>query len=266
MTAADLDAAAAAGAHAVAGLRAASGVRASIDARLRYDGNEILDREETPPALRQRILGDVERISRLLGIDRLVVRLAAEQILLARRTRRGKPVRVLDVGTGTGHLLFRLQDWAHKRRIAITITGIDFAPEAIELGVRRAAEEGRRADFRVGDARALALEADEIDVAISTFTLHHLPPADVARVLFELDRVAAVGYLAFDLRRSLPALPALWAMLHAGRFEAPTRHDSLASLRRAYSIAEITALAHAVGLHDARIASYLPAYYAVGRA
>jgi hypothetical protein len=84
-------------------------------------------------------------------------------------------------------------------------------------------------------------------------------------VLHELDRVAATNLFAFDLRRSLAALPALWALLRLGPFGAPTRHDSLVSLRKAYSVTEIAALCGAAGTRGLAVEKVTPAFYAVSR-
>src|SRR5262249_58848335 len=98
------------------------------------------------------------------------------------------------------------------QRIAVELTGVDNDPEAMALARRRAAEEGRRVELQAGDARDLDCFADAaIDVVVSTLTLHHLAPGDAARALAEIDRVAAVNFFVFDLRRTLVSLSAAWA-------------------------------------------------------
>jgi SAM-dependent methyltransferase len=187
-------------------------------------------------------------------------------IIEARRTRRGKPVRVLDIGAGAGGLLFRLGDWAQRHRIPVELYGLDYEEKSVGVARRAAAEAGRRIDFRAGDARDLPFEPASMDVVITTFMLHHLPPGDVARVLHEMDRVAAVNFFAFDLRRNLPALPALWALLRLGGFEAPSRHDSIVSLRKGYTVEEIEALLASAGVDAAAVERIQPAFYAATRA
>lgn len=254
---------AARGEQAVAELRQAAGW---LDRRFRSDGPELLDLAETPPGVKERILADVERLTRLLQLHRYWTWRLGKMIVEARRTRRGKPVRVLDVGAGGGGLLFRIEDWARRRRIAVELHGIEAEPSAVEAARRAAAEKGRRVQFRAGDARALEVETDGVDVAVTTFMLHHLPPGDVARVLAELDRVASVNLFAFDLRRTVAALPPLWALLRLGGFEAPSRHDSIVSLRRGYTVPELQALLASAGVANASVDAVPPAFLAVTRA
>jgi SAM-dependent methyltransferase len=261
-----LDDAAARASAAVADRRTTRGVRAWLDRKLRFDGEELLDRADTPPGVKLRILADVHRLTRILQLDHYWLWRIGRMIEAARLTRGGKPVRVLDVGAGGGTLLFAIEAWARKRRIPVELFGLDYSEEAVEGARRTAGAEGHRVHFRAGDARALShLEDGAVDVAITTFMLHHLPPGDVARVLSELDRVAAFDFFAFDLRRNLPALPALWAVLRMGGFEAPSRHDSIASVRRGYTPQEIEEILRAAGVPRFDVQSLPPAFWDVSR-
>jgi SAM-dependent methyltransferase len=243
------------------------GAASTVDKLLLHDGPELLDLPSTPAQVKQRILDDVERITRILQLHRLWTRRIGEQVIEARRTRRGKPVRVLDVGAGSGGLLFRLEDWARRRRIPVELFGVDFDAAGVDHAKRRAAEEGRRVNFRAGDARELKdFAPGSVDVAVTTFMLHHLPAGDVARVLAELDRVAAVNFFAFDLRRTVYAVPALWALMHLARFEAPSRHDSMVSLRKGYSVMELEALLGAAGVQNFQVTPVQPAFVVASRA
>lgn len=250
--------------EAVAQLREAAG---TVDKLLLHIGPELLDLPSTPPEVRRRLLVDVDRIGRLLLLHRRWTRRIGALIVEARRTRRGKPVRVLDVGAGSGALLFSIEDWARRQRIPVELTGLDHDPESIALVRNRVAEEGRRVELVAGNARALDRFADgAIDVVVSTLTLHHLTPGDAAVALAEIDRVAAVNFFVFDLRRTLVSLSAAWALLHLGGFDAPTRHDGLLSVRRGYSVAEMEALLRAAGVAHAVVERIPPAYLVVTRA
>jgi SAM-dependent methyltransferase len=254
---------------ALRGDRAVADLRAQgtfWDKQLLYEGPELLDLEATPPGVKQRIMDDVEKITRLLLLYPLWTRSVGKMIVEARRTRRGKPVRVLDIGAGHGGLLFRIGDWAQRNRVPISLHGLDYDASNVQAARRAAAEVGRKVDFRAGDARILEdFDRDSMDIVITTFMLHHLPPGDVARVLCEMNRVAAFNFLAFDVRRSLPVVPLLWMVLRAGAFEAPTRHDSMASLRRGYTIPEIKALLSAARVDNSVVTSIAPAYFIASR-
>jgi SAM-dependent methyltransferase len=260
-----LDDLAARAAAAVADRRGTRGVFGWIDRKLREGAVELFPREDTPAGVKSQLLADVNRLSRLLQLDKYWLWRVGKMIEAARLTRHGKPVRVLDLGAGTGALLFAIEKWAQKKRIPVELSGIDASPLAIEQAKRTAGAEGHRVQFRHGDARALTEIADGgVDVAVTTFMLHHLPPGDVGRVLSEVDRVSAFDFFAFDLRRNLPALPAMWAVLRVGGFEAPTRHEQLASLRRGYTPAEIEEILRVAGVPRFHLQS-LPGFFDISR-
>lgn len=230
-----------------------------------YRGDELADLPTTPLAVRRRLVGDVERVAQLLLLYPRWLRRIGRLITEARPVRKGKPVRLLDVGAGHGGLLRRVEDWARARRIPVELRGVDPDPDAVEQARRMAFEEGRRTTFEVGDPRALDVGPGAADVVVSTFLLHHLAPGDAARVLAEVDRVAAVNVYVFDVRRSLPGLPGLWTLLRLADFEAPTRFDALASLRKGYTPAEIEALLATTGLAHLRVRRLPPAFWELER-
>lgn len=71
--------------------------------------------------------------------------------------------RVLDVACGRGNSAI-----AAARRNC-EVTGVDFVPELLAHGRKRAAVEGLDIDFREGDAEALPLPDGTFDAVLSTF-------------------------------------------------------------------------------------------------
>ena len=89
----------------------------------------------------------------------------------------GDGARVLDVGCGPGRHSLALA------RHGAQVTGVDISPEFIDLARTAAHDGGLSVDFQVGDARALAFDA-EFDAAIclcqGAFGLPEGPGDDVA--------------------------------------------------------------------------------------
>jgi SAM-dependent methyltransferase len=72
------------------------------------------------------------------------------------------------------------------------VHGVDMTPAMVELARREAEREGaRNASFSLGDATALAFDADSYDGAVTRFSLHHIPRP--GRVVAELARVVRPG-------------------------------------------------------------------------
>jgi ubiquinone/menaquinone biosynthesis C-methylase UbiE len=93
--------------------------------------------------------------------------------------------RVLDVATGTGNAAL-----AAARRFA-DVTAIDFVPDLLARGRRRAEAEGLEVDFREGDAEALDFADESFDVVLSTCGVMFAP--DQERAASELLRVCRPG-------------------------------------------------------------------------
>jgi SAM-dependent methyltransferase len=93
--------------------------------------------------------------------------------------------RWLDVASGTGEVALR------AARAGAEVTGIDIAPVLVEQARAKAAAQGFRIAFDVGDAEALPYPDDSFDVAASNFGAVFAP--DHAAVARELGRVVRPG-------------------------------------------------------------------------
>jgi len=89
-----------------------------------------------------------------------------------------------------------------------------------------------------GDALALPFRDNSFDAVGCSLFLHHLEPAEIVRFAREGLRVARHAFLIHDLQRHPLhlALGYLGMPLYRSRI---TRHDALASVRRAYTVDEV---------------------------
>ena len=89
---------------------------------------------------------------------------------------------ILDVGTGTGRAALLLA------RGGADVTAVDASSEMLEVARRRAADDGTRVHFLVGDAHALGFPDRSFDVALSLRVIMHTPRWQ--QCIAELCRVA----------------------------------------------------------------------------
>jgi ubiquinone/menaquinone biosynthesis C-methylase UbiE len=128
---------------------------------------------------------------RQLSLERSAVSAALE--LLAARP----DERLLDVGTGTGEVLRQLTRSDDGPRRA---TGVDTSPAMLA----RVPRLPPGWSVRLGDARQLPFADGGFDVAIASYVLHVLPPADLPVALAELDRVLRPGGRLVTITPAIP--------------------------------------------------------------
>jgi SAM-dependent methyltransferase len=92
-----------------------------------------------------------------------------------------RPGAVLDLGCGPGHLT------DHLRTLGVDATGIDLVPEFIDHA-RATHPNGR---YELGSLERLAVADHSVAGILAWFSLIHLPPRDLDRVLVEFRRATA---------------------------------------------------------------------------
>jgi ubiquinone/menaquinone biosynthesis C-methylase UbiE len=106
---------------------------------------------------------------------------------------------VLEIAVGTGRNLEHYES-------DVALTGIELSPEMLEIAKTRAAQVGRRADLRLGDAQALEFPDHSFDSVVCTLGLCTIP--DDRAAVAEVKRVLRPGgrFLLLEHVRS-PLLP-----------------------------------------------------------
>jgi ubiquinone/menaquinone biosynthesis C-methylase UbiE len=189
-------------------------------------------------------LRDLARVNRRLGGADLSAR-AIDGLAPGRAS-----IAVLDVGTGAADIPLLLIERGRAAGRLITVTGIDSRPEVLEAAALvdpRLTGTGELT-LHVADGLALPYPDHAFDVVHSSMVVHHLDP-DAARVLFaEMRRVARVGVVVNDLVRGRANWLGAWLLARIATRNPLTRNDAPLSVRRAYSVAELTALMASAGL------------------
>jgi len=208
---------------------------------LRADREEIIDREGTSERGRA-ILSDLDRFNHLFGWTRFHLRqVRAHWEAQGRPT----PFRILDVGTGPGGLLEALA----RSDLPVQLHGVDRSEAYVAMAQARL---GGAATVFVGDATALPFGDGEVHLATSTLMLHHLSSGARTALVAELARVARSAYL-FDVEPSISGVlgwPLACALLGFG---PDTRHDGIASVRRAVTRDELAALVRPLPVRVRRV-------------
>jgi SAM-dependent methyltransferase len=202
---------------------------------------ELLDDPAAEPAAVRESLRNIARANRWFGgCD--AVRIGLHRLLVRTPTPRAGPLTLLDVGTGAGDLPRMAVQWAARRGIHLRAIGLERHPAAARL-----ARQGGLATF-IGDAATLPLAGRSVDLVLVSQLLHHFAPESIVRLLRECNRVARVGVIVADLRRSRLAALGWRFTGPLLRFDRHTVADGITSLRRGFTARSLGALLDAAGI------------------
>lgn len=207
--------------------------------RRRVDSPELLDEGQTEAAEVARSLADMRRLNQwLFGVWATVRPLETVIATLP------KPLTIVDIGTGSGQVAQAVAAGAMRRHHALRVIGVDIQPLHLRMA-RRWSERDASPPVTWITSQALTLPfADKsVDIVTSSLFLHHFDPATLGLLFAECRRVARYGVVMTDLwRHPLPF--ALYQLMEPLFVRSPvTRYDSRVSFRRAYTAAEMEAIA-----------------------
>jgi SAM-dependent methyltransferase len=203
---------------------------------------EIMDGPLSYPEAR-RALRDLDRVNRLLlGVT------AARRALLPRlrssageekESGAGRPLRLLDLGAGSGRMARLLAGAAGRRGVPVRMVIVD--RRLTHLAVGRAENGGARPLAVAASAEALPFRPGAFDWTFSNLFFHHFGGAENRAVLGEMLRCSRAGTVVVDLRRSRAArglVRLLFPLLGIGRVAL---HDGLLSIAQSWTPAEVRA-------------------------
>jgi 2-polyprenyl-3-methyl-5-hydroxy-6-metoxy-1,4-benzoquinol methylase len=214
----------------------------------RVDEPEFMDTMPVSPADLRRALAFLEFTNRWFGGTRVVIRHLASW---ARQWPAGQVIRILDVGCGTADIPFSVARWARQRSLRVAVTGIDLV-ESIALLGRERVNRVPGVSIEWGDLFELSGRSIQYDYVITSLFLHHVAHERAADALRACDRLATRGVIVSELHRTPTAYRVIRAVsLALGN--AVVRHDAPLSVRRAFRIPELGALARQAGLDYLRV-------------
>jgi SAM-dependent methyltransferase len=181
---------------------------------------ELLDTDSGTPDQIQASLRDLRNINRWFG-GISTTRVMIERVVQQTGKR---DLSLLDVAAGPADTPLGAAAELGQRDISVAITLLDRSPSHMNGAEPKV----------VGDALALPFRDASFDLVSCVLFAHHLEPDDLTRFVREALRVCRVAVLINDLRRSRVHLGLVYAGLPLFR-SAMTRHDSIASVKRAYT-------------------------------
>jgi len=207
-------------------------------------GVELLDDPDADPAAVTLSLRNVTRANRWFG-GAAAVRYGLRRLL--RDLPPGRPLTLLDLGTGAGDLPRHAVAWARRRGYALRPLGLELSRPAAAL----AASAG--IPCAVACAGAPPLRERSVDIVLVSQVAHHFTSESAMRLFHTCNALARVGVVIADLRRGRLAPLAFRVGATALGFDPVTKADGLTSIRRGYTSGELRELLLAAGV-PARVA------------
>ncbi len=200
---------------------------------------ELMDRADAAPAELESALGSLRGLNRYFGSYRVV------EHFLRRWMKRGDRLRVLDLATGSADIPRLVVDRARRIGAEVQVEAVDFQPATIETARRLSASYP---EIVCTCADVLTFSAPEpFDIVICSLALHHFSDEDAVRLLRRCRELSRASVLVSDLRRGFLAAAGVYLLTALIFRDRMTREDGRASARRAFSFAELKALAKRAG-------------------
>lgn len=219
---------------------------------------ERMDSPAIDPAEHRRALRGLARLNRLSGAAGA---LWPELRSFARERALGangaEPLRVLDVATGSGDIPVALALAARAVGLSIEWHALDASPLAAAEAAARASRRGVTLRTHVGGA-AGEVDGTPFDVVTCSLFLHHLDPDGARDALRRMAASVRSLVLVSDLRRTRLGLALAAAAPRLVTRSRVVWHDAAASVRAAYTLEELRALAAEAGMRGASVRRVWP--------
>jgi SAM-dependent methyltransferase len=175
------------------------------------------------------------------------------------------PLRILDVGSGYGDSLRRIEQWAKARGVAVELTGLDLNSDTTAI-----AEEATPASSHIqwvsSDVFAFTPQKP-VHVVVSSLFTHHLAETDIVRYLQWMENHAQIGWFINDLSRAAIPFHIFRIFSKLTGLHPFVQHDGPISIRRSFVPEDWKRMCAASGLadRDVLIQGFKPARLCVAR-
>ncbi len=217
----------------------------------RRDLPELLDAPDPDRALLDGNLRDLRLMNHWLRWSRNVAR-DVERLLP------GRPEHavVLDIATGSADIPRHIARRSAQQGRRVRAIATDISDAVLDAARRSCSRD--ELHFVRHDGAALPFRTGAADVVMCCLAAHHFEPLTLRQLLAEMWRVARRGIVVSDLYRSRHGYVASRGMALVLR-NPMTSHDGPVSVLRAYTPAELRALAEAAGVAGITIRRSFPA-------
>ncbi|SFR73595.1 methyltransferase domain-containing protein [Maribacter stanieri] len=202
---------------------------------------EIMDTFSGTTEELETILKDINRVNKLLGGYKITLNAVFEMVSSAFK----ESYTILDMGCAEGTMLRKLADEGRKRNIKLHLIGVDLNGQSLELAQKHSIDYPE-ITYQKADILTTDFSQMNIDVVMTTLTLHHFTDEGVVQFVNRFVKLASMGVVINDLERS----PIAYYLFKAFSFffikTEIAEKDGLLSVRRAFKMRELQDFANQV--------------------
>jgi SAM-dependent methyltransferase len=176
-----------------------------------------------------------------------------------------QPLRILDVGSGFGDGLRRIERWAIAKGVGVELTGLDLNPDAASIAAE-ATSAASRIQWITSNVFHFA-PSRPFHLVVSSLFTHHLIEADIIRFLRWMENHAEIGWFVNDLSRASTPYHFIRIVSKLARLHPFVQHDAPVSIARAFVPEDWRAMCAAAGLAESNVViqAFKPARLCVSR-
>lgn len=233
----------------------------AVDFTQRSTDTELMDADDVGFEEFRACLVDLARVNRLTLAYRPTLDFL-DRLLASGHP--GRPIEIVDVGSGYGDMLRMIDAWALRRGVEVSLTGVDLNPWS-RLAAS-ATPSGREIQWVTADVFAYDPPRG-IDVIVSSLFTHHLPDPRIVEFLAWMEAKARLGWFVNDLHRHPVAYHVFRRLAKLAGFHHFVQHDGPVSIARAFVPADWRRLIAAAGIDPnvAEVERWIPYRITVGR-
>lgn len=185
--------------------------------------------------------------------------------MIASLPARGEPLRILDVGSGYGDGLRRIERWAEIRGVAIELIGLDLNSDATATAAE-ASPNASKIQWVTADVLTYSPPRPP-DLVVSSLFTHHLGDEQIVEFLKWMEAHALLGWFINDLSRAPIPYYFFRTFARLMRLHPFVQYDGPASIARSFVRADWEGYCAAAGLGagDFEIHAFRPARLCVAR-
>jgi len=190
-----------------------------------------------------------------------------DRLVMLGRTPAGRPIHIVDVGSGYGDTLREIARWSERRHIDVRLTGLDINPFAIRAALEASKKYPAISWIEGNVFDPITWRDTKPDIVLSALFTHHLDDEGQWRFLRWMEDTAQYGWFVNDLLRHRVSYWGFMGLSRVMRWHEFVRHDGPLSIARAFRHADwVRALNNArIDSSQVRLESWVPFRLCVAR-